>query len=138
MTFEGDGSTRVPPHQRITHYHGDGVRILFVISAVIILVSHSVGLVSSFSSIGAVVAAALLIIAAGITSPAQKWIHWVNALFALTGTLIFGVAALEHYRLGTEFLNPSFIVIEILSLLSLAALYLTTKTVRAFYLNIFF
>jgi hypothetical protein len=139
--YTKDMSTRdgdiLPSKPTIPHYYGDSVRIIFVLSAVIILVAQSMGIIASFSTFIAVLASALLVIAAGITNPTQMWIHWLNALLALAGTLFFGTVSLEHYRLGTELLNLSFIANELLAILSLIALYLSTKTLRGFYLNVF-
>ncbi|MCR4333582.1 MAG: hypothetical protein NUV60_00975, partial [Patescibacteria group bacterium] len=71
----------------------------------------------------------------GITNPAQFWIHWVNAVIAVYGTLLFGSTAVEHYRAGTSVLDYSFIYVEALALLALVALYLTTRTVRGLHMK---
>ncbi|TSC64874.1 MAG: hypothetical protein G01um101491_120 [Parcubacteria group bacterium Gr01-1014_91] len=130
MTYEGDGGTGVPRRREIPHYHGDEVRVVFVSSAVVLIIAQSIGADLPLSTIGAVVSAAALVIAAGVTNPAQTWIHWLNALLALAGTILFGTTAVDHYRAGLSFFDPSFIYIEALALLSLAALYLTTRTIR--------
>ncbi|MDE2021975.1 MAG: hypothetical protein KGI71_03670, partial [Patescibacteria group bacterium] len=57
------------------------------------------------------------------------------AILAITGTLLFGTTAVEHYRAGMSLLDPSFIYVEALALLSLFALYLTTRTIRGFHLH---
>lgn len=125
----GAGSS-VPPRHEIPHYHGDGVRIIFVVIAVVLIVAQSTKAELPFSTLGAVVSAMILVIAAGITTPAVSWIHWVNALLSILGTLIFGTSSVEHYRAGVSFFDPSFTYLETLSLLSLIALYLTTRTIR--------
>jgi hypothetical protein len=130
MTYEGDGGTSVLRRREIPHYHGDEVRIVFVVGAVVLIVAQSTGANLPLSTIGAVVSAAVLVIAAGVTNPAQSLIHWFNALLSFSGTLLFGTTAIDHYRAGTSFLDPSFIYIETLALLSLVALYLTTRTIR--------
>ncbi len=79
--------------------------------------------------------AALLVIAAGITNPNQVWIHWVNAFFSFMGTFLFGRAAVINYREGLNALDPSFIYIEALALISLVALYFTTRTIRGILLK---
>ncbi len=124
---EGEG---VPPRHEIPHYHGDGVRVIFVVGAVVLIVAQSTGAELPLSTVGAVISAVLLVIAAGITNPAQQSIHWVNAFLAIVGTLLFGTTAINHYRSGTSIFDPSFIYVEALALLSLMALYLTTKTIR--------
>lgn len=114
----------------IPHYHGDGTRALFVAEAIVLVVAQSTGAALPLSSVGAVVLAIILVIAAGITNPAQSRIHWINALLAVGGTFLFGISAIRHYRDGTGFFDGTFIYVELLALLSLIALYLTTRTIR--------
>ncbi len=130
MTYEGNGGEHVPSKREIPHYHGDEARIVFVVSAIVIIVAQSTGADLPLSTAGAVISAAILVIAAGVTNPAQSGIHWFNALLAITGTLLFGTAAVNHYRAGISLFDPSFTYLEALALLSLIALYLTTRTIR--------
>lgn len=129
----GDNGGRVigvPPRRDIPHYHGDEARMVFVIGAIIIIVAQSTGANLPLSTTGAVVSAAMLVIAAGVTNPATLWIHWFDGLLAFLGCLIFGTAAIDQYRAGIGFFNPSFTFLEALALLSLIALYFTTQTIR--------
>jgi hypothetical protein len=137
MTFEGngDGGESVPHRHKIPHYHGDSVRVLFVISAILIIVAQSTGAELPLSTTGAVISAAMLVVVAGITNPSQGWIHWLSAFIAIIGTLLFGSTAVGHYRAGISVYNPSFVYVEALALLSLVALYFTTRTVRGFHLK---
>ncbi len=136
MTYEGNGGEGgevVPPRREIPHYHGDGVRVLFVVSAVLLIVAQSTGADLPLSTAGTVVSAVLLVIAAGITNPSQYGIHWMNAGIAIFGTLVFGITAVGRfgrYHAGTSLFDPSFVYVEALALLSLVALYLTTRTIR--------
>lgn len=133
MTYEGDGDgggESIPPHRDIPHYHGDAVRALFVASAVLLIVAKSTGADLPLSTFGTVVSAVILVVAAGITNPAQFVIHWMNALLAMAGTVLFGTTAVDHYRAGIHFFDPSFVYVEALALLSLVALYFTTRTIR--------
>lgn len=130
MTFEGNGTMNIPPEREIPHYHGDGVRVLFVVGAVVLIVAQSTGANLPLSTPGTVISAVLLVIAAGITNPAQYGIHWLNALIAAAGTIVFGSTAVGRYRAEISVFDPSFIYIEALALLSLIALYLTTRTIR--------
>ncbi|MFA6278945.1 MAG: hypothetical protein WCS97_01730 [Candidatus Paceibacterota bacterium] len=120
----------VPPHHSMPHYHGDAVRALFVIGAILVIVAQSTGADLPLSTPGAVISAVLLVIAAGITNPAVIWIHWVNSFFAVYGTLLFGMTAVAHYRSGVSIFEPTFFYIEGIALLSLMALYFTTRTIR--------
>jgi hypothetical protein len=131
----GNGGAIVPPRRRVKHYHGDNTRILFVICAVVLIVAKSTGADIPLSTAGTVIAAILLVVAAGITNPAQGWIHWLNALIAVYGTLLFGITAVDLYGSGKRLSDPSFFYIEALALLSLIALYLTTKTIRGYQLR---
>ena len=139
MTFEGndDGGMgdSVPPRREIPHYHGDGVRVLFVVAAVVLIIAQSTGADLPLGTTGAVVSAVLLVIAAGITNPAQYGIHWFNAFLAIVGTLLFGTTAVEHYRAGLSAFDSSFVYIETLTLLSLIALYFTTRTIRGLHMR---
>ncbi len=132
---EGNGGGPIPPHVDIPHYHGNEVRALFLIGALVLILGQSTGAELPLSSGGAVLFAAALVIAAGITNPRQTWIHWVNGLFAVIGTLLFGTAAVNHYRAGTEAVAWSFVYVEALALLSLTALYFTTRTIRGILLR---
>lgn len=134
MVYEGnggDGGESVPPRRKNVHYHGDNVRMLFFVGAIVLIIAQSTGADLPFSTLGSVVAAVILVIAAGITNPSQKGIHWFNALLAVIGTLVFGTSAVQHYRAGLSVFDPSFTYTEALALLSLVALYFTTRTIRA-------
>ncbi len=134
MTFEGaEGDTIVSSEQNdknIPHYHGDGVRILFITGAVILIIAQSTGAELPLSTLGTVISAALLAIAAGITNPMQYEIHWANAGISLIGTILFGTTAVDQYRAGANFFDLSFVYVEALALISLLALYFTTRTIR--------
>ncbi len=130
MDYDNSGEP-INRYHGIPHYYGDQVRILFVAGAVLLLVAQSTGADLPLSTTGAVVSAVLLVIAAGVTNPVQYYgIHWLNALIAIAGTLVFGISAVNHYRSGTSIFDPSFIYIETIAILSLIALYLTTRTIR--------
>lgn len=131
--YDGNGDQTgeaVPPRHKIAHYHGDNVRMLFFAGAVVLVVAQSTGAELPFSTLGSVVAAVVLVIAAGITNPEQKGIHWFNASLAVIGSLVFGTSAVAHYRAGASIFDPTFTYTEALALLSLVALYFTTKTIR--------
>ncbi len=125
----------VSPEREIPHYHGNGVRVLFVVSAVVLIVAQSTGAELPLGTTGAVVSAVLLVITAGITNPAQYWIHWANACIAIIGTLLFGTTAVDHYRAGFGVFDSSFMYVEALALFSLMALYLTTRTIRGLHVQ---
>lgn len=129
-----EGRPSLPPRRRVPHYHGDEVRVLFVVGAVVIIIAKSIGADLPMTTLEAVIAAALLVVAAGITNPEPKvaWIHWLNALLAIGGTVLFGTTVITHYQTGIDIFSRSFIFTEALAILSLAALYFTTRTIRGF------
>ena len=133
MEREEDTGEHIPPRRRIPHYHGDETRVVFFISALILIVAQSTGADLPLTTTGTVIAAVLLVVTAGVTSPAQSWIHWLNAFLAAYGTIIFGMTAVERYRSDISFLEASFVYVEVLALLSLVALYFTTRTIRGLF-----
>ncbi len=130
MTFEGEGGASVPPRKKIVHYHGDEVRVLFFVAALVLIIAQSTGAELPLSMLGSIGAAILLVIAAGITNPAQSVIHWFNALLSIAGVLLFGSSAVEYYRAGLSLLDPSFTYTEALAIISLVTLYFATRTIR--------
>lgn len=136
MTFNGDDDgDGVPPRRNVPHYHGDSVRVIFVVSAIVLIVAQSTGAELPLTTTEAVVSAVALVVAAGITNHALFFIHWANAIISATGTILFGTNAVEHYRAGVSASNVSFVYIEALSLLSLLALYFAIRTVRGLHLR---
>lgn len=134
MAFDpegNEGGETIPPRRVAQHYHGDSVRALFFVAALVLIVAQSTGADLPLSTFGAVLGSVVLVIAAGITNPSQRGIHWVNAVLSVLGTLLFGTAAVSHYRAGVSLFDPSFTYLEALALLSLVALYFTTRTIRA-------
>ena len=131
----GNFESIVPPRHRVRHYYGGNVRVLFVISAIVLIIAESTGADLPLSPGGAVISAIILVIAAGITNPEQGWIHWLNTFLSMYGALLFGMTAVNEYRTGLNILDPSFMYLEALTLLSLIALYNTVRTVRGFHLR---
>ena len=87
---------KVPPRLTVLHYHGDEVRVLFLVSAVLLIIAQSTGANLPLSTFGAVTSAVILVIAGGITNPAQSGIHWLNAFLSLVGTHLFRTTANDH------------------------------------------
>lgn len=114
---------------RPTHYHGDTVRILFLSAAGLIFATRFIGneLPFSFGAIMLLILA--LVIAAGITNPAQKWIHTVNMLLAIAGTITFGSIAFSRIDAAEKLFSGDGLVAAI-SFIFLASLYFATRTVR--------
>ncbi len=112
------------------HYYGDTVRMLFLLAALIMLVSLPVfadltGL-PPFVSVGAIL---VLGLAAGLTNPEQLWDAGVNAAIAVVGTLVFEGYAVLLYQ---KYNGPSgfFFTNLVLGFIFFVAVYFSVKTVR--------
>jgi hypothetical protein len=125
-----DGDYRVESFLRWPkHYHGDVVRILFVAIAMLIFLTEFVGARLPFTSSGILAMVLILVISAGITNPAQKWIHIVNMIIAVFGTMIFGNVALAMLHVPSASVAQMGTV-TLISVLFLSSLYFATRTVR--------
>lgn len=114
---------------RVVHYHGDTVRLLFIGAALLVFLTQFIGTKLPFSTGGLMFIIVVLVVAAGITNPVQKWIHWVNILISIIGLTIFGGLALSRASAGAGVFSESGLV-AILAVIFVAALYLGTRTVR--------
>lgn len=112
----------------IPHYHGDMVRILFVIAAGLMFLAELLDAKLPFSSGFMVLSVILLVLAAGITNPGQLWIHWANLFLSLVGLMLFGGTALTRFKMDAAF-RESFLP-ACLAAVFLVALYLATRTLR--------
>jgi len=119
--------------QKKPHYHGDSVRMLFVIAAGLIFLAELLDGNLPFPTTIAVIMVVVLVIAAGITNPVQVWIHWINLAFSILGILIFGGTALSRFKSDAPF-SESFII-GCLATVFLISLYLATRTMRGFLLR---
>lgn len=123
-----DGEPLVHSPQ-IAHYHGDYVRMLFVVAAILMLVMQFTGDNLPLTPPALIVFVAVLVIAAGITSPAQRLIHWVNLLLSFLGLALFGSIATARLHSIADFFTHDGIA-GVIALVFLCALYLATRTVR--------
>jgi hypothetical protein len=117
-------------HRHVAHYHGDTVRALFVTQAVVMFVAETTGASLPLATVQVVVFAVGLVVAAGITNPAQAWIHFVNAGLAIYGAMLFGLYAIETYQTYHDIFAPTYLYAEVLAALFLISVYFTTKTIR--------
>jgi uncharacterized membrane protein YuzA (DUF378 family) len=122
-----EGSLR---HRPVAHYHGDTVRSLFVVTAIVMIIAETTGASLPLSTIGIVSLVVVLVVVAGITNPAQAWIHFINAALAIFGAIAFGLYAIQQYHLVQSLFSPTYLFSEALALIFLAAVYYATKTVR--------
>lgn len=117
------------------HYYGDAVRFLFMLAAIIMLVTLPFLSGKLPVPIYVSILVILLIgILAGITNPLQKWISVLNAVIAVGASSIFeyyAVKSLVAYQVTTLY----FITNQVLAFVFLFALYYSIKTLRAMYLK---
>jgi len=119
----------------VPHYYGDIVRLLFLASAVIMLV----GLpgISNYLSIPtavSVVAMLVLGLAAGLTNPKLLWESVINAVIASGGLVIFETYAVTAFRQHGA-ADKFFISNMVLGFIFLFAVYFSVKTVRGLLLR---
>lgn len=126
-----DDKSKVKP----IHYHGDTVRILFLVAAGIMLVSlplvQSKVFLPSFLSVVAIV---ILTLAAGITNPKLVWTAQANCAISVLAFLVFDTEAVLAFRAETFdsiFFGANFI----LGFIFLFATYYSVKTLRGFMLQ---
>lgn len=116
------------------HYHGDKIRILFVVTGILMagtlpMFSSLINLPITVSIMGIV----LLAILGGFLNPAQKWIIYIDTIASVVAFITF-----EYYAVYTYLnLSPDVVlnvyfywVNQIAALLFFLATYLCVKTVR--------
>lgn len=114
---------------RKQHYHGDIVRVLFVGAAVLIFLTRFIGTALPFTTFAQMLLILSLVIAAGITNPVTKWIHFVNILLATAGTLTFASLSFSRIETGRELMSSEG-MIAVIAIVFITALYFATRTYR--------
>ncbi len=118
----------------ISHYYGDTVRSIFIISGALMIVG-----LPFFSSIIpfpislSIIAILVLGIFGGFQNPLQKWVIRANAYISVAGFLIFAYYAVHAYMsLSPDYrINVYFFwVNEVLALLFFLSVYLSIKSLR--------
>ncbi len=126
-----DGEIVAIAPARTRHYHGDAVRALFLTNAVLVFVTKFVAGTPMFSFGAMMLLILTLVIAAGITNPAQRWIHTVNMLVSIAGVLTFAWLSFSRIESAAQLFSGDGLL-AVIALLFLAALYLATRTVRGY------
>ena len=120
--------------ENINHYYGDIVRMLFIASGLIMIVSYPffssfIQAPIAFSIIGFV----LLAILGGLINPKQKWIIFLDTLVSVIAFIIFEYAAVYTY-LNLSPVQSAHVIFfwvnQLLSIIFFFAAYLSTKTLR--------
>lgn len=113
------------------HYYGDVVRFLFLLAAVIMLVTlpflnPSLPIPLIFS----ILIILTIGLVAGVTNPLQKSTSVITTGISSIALVVFEYYAVTTY-LASSFTSLLFIVNQTLALIFLFALYYSTKTLRA-------
>jgi hypothetical protein len=119
----------IPHAAEVAHYHGDGLRILFITIAALMLVLQFTGNDLPMTNVSLIGFVAVLAIAAGITNPVQRSIHWFNMVLSLIGLAIFGSVAIERLHSLSSFFTRDGLL-GLIAFLFLIGLYLATRTLR--------
>ena len=116
----------------IPHYHGDIVRILFMIAAIIMLVSLPLFKADiALPPVYSIVAILILGLTAGLTNPKLIWHAGINLVVAVTAFLVFATYMVNTYGTGVR---AFFFTNMVLSFIFVLAVYFSVKTVRGLFL----
>lgn len=125
-----DESGEIIHHRpEVVHYHGDAVRLLFVAAAVLILIMQFTGDNLPMTPAALLIFVTVLVVAAGVTNPAQRGIHWFNLIVSFVGLVVFGSISMERLHGIRDFFTHDGLA-GIISFVFLIALYLGTRTIR--------
>lgn len=119
--------------EKIAHYYGDNVRVIFLILAALMLFgapfySSALTVEMPFVVIGAFV----LVCLAALTSPHSRIVMTANVVAAGVGVVMYGGWSLFGYQTGTP---VDFILREAVAFTFLLSLYFSLKTLRAMHMN---
>jgi hypothetical protein len=117
------------------HYYGDAVRFLFMLAAIIMLIT--LPFLSSKLPVSIYVAILVILIIsvlAGITNPLQKWISVLNAAIAVGASSVFEYYAVKSF-VNNQVTTLYFVTNQVLAIVFLFALYYSIKTLRAMFLK---
>ena len=123
----------------LRHYYGDYVRNMFLIGGIVVLLSLPLFTHLLTTSIGySIAVVTVLVVAAGLANPVQKWTMILNIVVAATAIVFFEHQALLIERMATHVdLHKNIFLLEshALALLFLFALYYSIKTARGRFLK---
>lgn len=116
------------------HYHGDRIRVLFVLTGLLMVATLPVFnvLVNVPITISMVAIVALAVLG-GFLNPAWKWIIYVDAVVSILAFMAFEYYAVHTYMNSSLDIPINFYfywVNQVLAILFFFAMYLSVKTVR--------
>ncbi|MCW9054721.1 MAG: hypothetical protein OQJ98_01950 [Candidatus Pacebacteria bacterium] len=115
--------------EQVPHYHGDVVRILFLVGGVIILATlpfykNLLPVGTSFLTVFVV----LLALGGAIVNPFQRWTVFVDLVISAVAVVLFEYAAVIRYGYDEGLLS---LIRQLLAIVFLFALYYSGRTLRA-------
>jgi hypothetical protein len=115
------------------HYHGDKVRNIYLLMAVIMLISTPFCSAElPVSTTNSVIGILILSLFAGLTTPRSRFIIVFDFLISLAVLFVFGYQFVNSYSAGS--IGLFFLSNLVLALLSIAAVYFSSKTLRGNFL----
>jgi hypothetical protein len=118
---------------RQMHYHGDKLRNIYLLMAVIMLISTPFCSAElPVSTTNSVIGILVLSLFAGLTTPKSRFIIVFDFIISLTVLFVFGYQFVNSYSTG--FVGVFFYANLVLALLSIAAVYFSSKTLRGHFL----
>lgn len=115
--------------QNIPHYYGDTVRMMFVISAVIYALSMAlIGNLLPVDIYTGIILVLILVFLAGVTSPHNRWLMFINATIAAIGVYLVQSAAITFFSTDSLLL---FLVRQLVAILLLFGFYYSVKSFRS-------
>jgi hypothetical protein len=120
---------RMKNQGKVSHYYGDIVRNLYIVMAVVMLVvTPFVKDDFSFPAYFSIFAVLVLLVFAGFTNPKLKSVLIFDFLISVIALLIFGHEMILSY--SEPYTRLFFITNIVLSVISIFALYFSSKTLR--------
>lgn len=121
--------------QKDSHYYGDVVRILFLIAAVLLMLSVPLYReIFPFDTVSTILFILIIGLLAGLTNPRQYWVVIADSIVSGVSFVLFEYFAFEGSN-GFHFIDTPFYVKQSLALIFFYALYYSVKTFRAEYLE---
>lgn len=122
------------PETSIAHYYGDMTRRLFVAVAALSAIAIPIwGELIPYGTFSGVITILVLVLLAGLTNPAGRFIALCNVLVSAVGVVLLEMAAITFFSTQPMAL---FILREAAALLMLFAFYMSVKTFRAMSLHV--
>lgn len=119
------------PKDHLTHYYGNVIRTLFLVSAFMLLIAflRDSEFFPLYLFIGVIVVL-FLVIAAGLTSPRTKATILIDTILSATLSVFFEYSALLEYARYQDLFSEAFILRQAIAILFFVALYYCVKTLR--------